>query len=112
MTRIVHIAMVTCMLATMGIASAQSTHDGFGATVYQDDGGWGTSFRTWTPNADAVYVTGSFNGWGTNTHQLVAEDGDYWSLDVPGVWAGHEYQFIVLNDGNTHWRNDPRARAR
>jgi 1,4-alpha-glucan branching enzyme len=111
MTRIVHIAMVTCMLATMGIASAQSTHDGFGATVYQDDGGWGTSFRTWTPNADAVYVTGSFNGWGTNTHQLVAEDGDYWSLDVPGVWAGHEYQFIVLNDGNTHWRNDPRARA-
>ena len=76
MTRIVHIAMVTCMLATMGIASAQSTHDGFGATVYQDDGGWGTSFRTWTPNADAVYVTGSFNGWGTNTHQLVAEDGD------------------------------------
>jgi len=81
-----------------------------GATVYQDQDGWGTTFRTWAPHADAVYLTGSFNNWATNTHPLSPEEGDLWSLDVPGVWAGHEYQFIILNDGNTHWRNDPRAR--
>ncbi len=100
------------MFASVSLdATAQSTRPGFGATVYQDDGGWGTTFRTWTPHADAVYVTGSFNNWSTNTHPLVAEPGDYWSLDVPAVWAGHEYQFIMLTDGNTYWRNDPRARA-
>ncbi|MCP4759918.1 MAG: 1,4-alpha-glucan branching protein [Planctomycetes bacterium] len=87
-----------------------STRPGMGATVYQDNDDWGTTFRTWAPHADAVYLTGSFNNWATNTHPLSPEDGDLWSLDVSGVWAGHEYQFIILNDGNTYWRNDPRAR--
>ena len=104
-------ASVVLMLGLCSEASAQSTRPGFGATLYQDDGGWGTTFRTWAPHADAIYVTGSFNDWATNTHPLVAEPGDLWSLDVPAVWAGHQYQFIVLNDGNTYWRNDPRARA-
>ena len=92
------------------LAADASERPGMGATVYQDADGWGTTFRTWTPYADAVYVSGTFNGWATNTHPLTMEGDDLWSLDVPGVWAGHEYQFIMLNDSNTHWRNDPRAR--
>ncbi|MCH2140395.1 MAG: alpha-amylase family glycosyl hydrolase [Phycisphaerales bacterium] len=98
------------MAASAGLAGEPSSRPGMGATVYQDQDGWGTTFRTWTPYAQAVYVTGSFNGWSTNTHPLQAEGNDLWSLDIPGVWAGHEYQFIILNDGNTYWRNDPHAR--
>ena len=82
-----------------------------GANVWIDDGGWGTSFRTWAPNADAVYISGSFNNWATNTHPLVHEGDGVWSLDVIGVWASTQYQFVMLNDGNTLWRNDPRARS-
>ncbi|MBT5657629.1 MAG: 1,4-alpha-glucan branching protein [Phycisphaerae bacterium] len=89
---------------------AQSSRPGQGATVYQDDGGWGTTFRTWAPNAAAVYVSGSFNNWATNTHPLTSEGDGFWSRDAEGVWAGHEYQFVLLNSGNTLWRNDPRAR--
>ena len=109
----------TCMLAgavvvaasLSGLAAAQATHEGMGANVWIDDGGWGTSFRTWAPNADAVYISGSFNNWATNTHLLVHEGDGVWSLDVIGVWAGTQYQFVMLNDGNTLWRNDPRARS-
>jgi 1,4-alpha-glucan branching enzyme len=31
-------------------------------------------------------------------------------MDAAGVWAGHEYQFVMLSSGNTLWRNDPHAR--
>ena len=104
--------MLTMLLLAVAAstASAQSTRPGQGATVYQDADGWGTTFRTWAPNAAAVYVSGSFNNWATNTHPLTSENDGFWSRDVPGVWAGHEYQFVLLTDGNTHWRNDPRAR--
>jgi len=91
-------------------ASAQSSRPGQGATVYQDADGWGTTFRTWAPNASALYVSGSFNNWATNTHPLTSEGDGFWSRDVEGVWAGQEYQFVMLTNGNTLWRNDPRAR--
>ena len=105
-------ASVTAMAASLhGAAAAQSTHEGMGANVWMDGGGWGTAFRTWAPNADIVYVTGDFNNWATNTHPLVHEGEGIWSLDIPSVWAGTQYQFVMLNDGNTYWRNDPRARS-
>ncbi len=104
------LACAAILLASPAFAGEASSRPGMGATVYQDDGGWGTTFRTWAPNADAIYVSGSFNGWSTNSHPLTNEGDNLWSLDVPGVWAGHEYQFVILNNGNTHWRNDPRAR--
>jgi len=105
-----HITSLLILAVVASTASAQSARPGQGATVYQDADGWGTTFRTWAPNANAVYVTGSFNNWATNTHPLVSEGDGFWSMDAAGVWAGHEYQFVLLNSGNTHWRNDPRAR--
>ena len=36
-----------------------SAHDGMGAIVHDA----GVAFRVWAPNADAVFVTGSFNDW-------------------------------------------------
>jgi 1,4-alpha-glucan branching enzyme len=40
----------------------------------------------------------------------VSEGDGFWSMDAAGVWAGHEYQFVMLSSGNTLWRNDPHAR--
>ena len=90
----VQLMFVIGLLGGLGPAFAAdpSERPGMGATVYQDADGWGTTFRTWTPYADAVYVSGSFNGWATNTHPLTMEGDDLWGVDVPGVWAGHEYQ--------------------
>ena len=80
------LACAAILLASPAFAGEASSRPGMGATVYQDDGGWGTTFRTWAPNADAIYVSGSFNGWSTNSHPLTNEGDNLWSLDVPGVW--------------------------
>jgi len=67
----------------------------------------GVTFRVWAPFADAVGVTGSFNGWGV---EPMADEGDgYWSAQIKHVEAGHEYQFVITNSGKTFKRNDPRA---
>ena len=50
-----------------------SAHDGMGAIVY--DGG--VAFRVWAPNADAVFVTGSFNDWSEDAAAMGPEDGRY-----------------------------------
>ncbi len=82
-----------------------------GAVPYEDDdGAWGTTFRTWAPNASSVSVAGSFNGWSSLQYFLYQEDNGVWSLDVPFVGEGEQYQFIVRQPGVSHWRNDPHAR--
>ncbi|MDP7520444.1 MAG: alpha-amylase family glycosyl hydrolase, partial [Phycisphaerales bacterium] len=101
---------VLLLTAVASTVTAQSSRPGQGATIYQDDDGWGTTFRTWAPHASAAYVSGTFNNWATNTHPLVSEGDGFWSMDAAGVWAGHEYQFVMLSSGNTLWRNDPHAR--
>jgi 1,4-alpha-glucan branching enzyme len=76
-----------------------------GATVY--DGG--TTFRVWAPFAERVAVAGAFNAWSETATPLAPDAPGYWSADVPGVRAGDEYEFVIVN-GHTYWRNDPYAR--
>ncbi|MDG1978544.1 MAG: hypothetical protein P8I44_08265, partial [Phycisphaerales bacterium] len=64
-------------LATTVCASAQSARPGPGASLYDDDEGEGTTFRTWAPNALSVSVAGSFNGFNPDTH-LLGSEGDGW----------------------------------
>ena len=67
-------------LCLAGTAVAQSARPGMGAIPYADAGGTGVTFRTWAPNATAVSVHGSFNGWGSTP--LVQEaTGGLWSVD-------------------------------
>jgi 1,4-alpha-glucan branching enzyme len=70
----------------------------------------GTDFRVWAPNAEAVFVTGSFNEWADPGVELVAEDGGNWSVFVPGAKAGDHYKFRLQRDGKTFLKVDPRAR--
>lgn len=67
----------------------------------------GVTFRVWAPFADKVAVSGSFNDWG-ETPMTNEQDG-YWTVQIPHVGAGHEYQFIINNGSARYERNDPRA---
>ena len=70
----------------------------------------GATFRVWAPHADAVTVSGDFDGWGT-THALTRTAGDIWVGDVDGAKAGQRYRYLVSQGGQTLTRSDPRARG-
>ena len=62
-----------------------------------------TAFCLKAPQANSVYVTGSFNDWSLNENCRMSNKEGVWTLKVnlkPGI---HRYQFIV--DGK--WQQDP-----
>ena len=73
----------------------------------------GTTFRVWAPHADAVFVTGTFDGWAGDRTPLT-QDGDRttgtWSADVPSVEVGAEYRFTIRTPDGDLSRIDPYAR--
>jgi 1,4-alpha-glucan branching enzyme len=59
----------------------------------------GCRFRVWAPNASRVAVTGTFNAWRDDEHQLAPGVDGIWEIEVPGVTAGDEYLFVIDNRG-------------
>ena len=45
----------------------------------------GVAFAVWAPNADRVFVTGSFNGWSDTRNELVRGPGGVFAAVVFGV---------------------------
>ena len=109
-TLLVLVASIAVGATPLQPAAAQSARPGPGATLYDDAKGYGTTFRTWAPNADSVSVVGSFNSFNPNTHFLASEGNGWWSLDIPYVSQGARYKFVIRNGGNELWRRDPWAR--
>ena len=70
----------------------------------------GKTFRVWAPNADQVYVAGTFNNWSQTATPLAAEGQGYWAIEIPGAKAGDEYKFVIVNGSQELWRIDPYAR--
>jgi 1,4-alpha-glucan branching enzyme len=97
-------SMIACILSG-AIYAVPSSRPGMGAVPFIG----GVTFRVWAPNATAVKVAGTFNGWSTTANPLSSEGGGLWSVDVPGAYAAQEYKYVITNNG-THWRVDPRAR--
>ena len=84
-----------------------------GAHVRSVDSVPGTAFTVWAPNARAVQVIGSFNGWTGRLHSMrsLGESG-VWELFVPGIGDGEVYKFRILGaDGVWREKADPMARA-
>ncbi|MDB5310863.1 MAG: glgB 1 [Gemmataceae bacterium] len=71
----------------------------------------GVAFRVWAPHAEAVAVTGTFNGWDKTAHPLTRENPEgYWYADVPGAKVGDQYRFHLTTPAGEFSRIDPHAR--
>ena len=72
--------------------------DKLGSHPMTVDGVAGTMFSVWAPNAEAVHVTGDFNGWSKTAHPLaVREKSGIWEGFLPGVGKGACYKYHVAS---------------
>ena len=74
-------------------------HHFFG--FHRGEDGW--YYREWAPAAEAVYLTGDFNGWKRHAHPLTKKDNGVWELFLPGRNAlrnGQKVMTIIVHDGN------------
>jgi len=71
--------------------------------------GW--RFAVWAPNAAAVHVAGSFNGFDPGAAPMTpVGDTGVWEATLPGVQRGNLYKYVITAaDGALHWRADPYA---
>ncbi len=82
-----------------------------GAHPSEEKGKEGTYFAVWAPNAKAVHLIGSFNGWDGESHPMERLKGmGIWKLFVPGVGEGEMYKFLITaQDGSKLYKADPFA---
>jgi hypothetical protein len=59
------------------------------------------------PDAQEVFVAGSFNGWQGSAMPLQKQDGGHWVVELALAPGRYEYRFLV--DGR--WTDDPMAPA-
>ena len=90
----------------MSTISPEKAQAGMGATPHES----GVAFRVWAPHADAVYVTGSFNDWSTDTHPMEREGDGYWYADISSAAIGDEYRYRIVSGDKQLLRLDPYAR--
>src|SRR6059036_361599 len=58
----------------------------------------GTNFAVWAPDADKVFVMGSFNGWNKNAQELHPRGhSGLWEGFVPDVGHGDAYKYHVVS---------------
>ncbi len=84
-----------------------------GAHPSVEDGVEGMFFAVWAPNAAAVHVIGSFNGWNEEQYPLekVGEVG-IWARFVPGVGENELYKYLIhTTEGKKLYKADPYANA-
>ncbi|KPJ61579.1 MAG: 1,4-alpha-glucan branching protein [Latescibacteria bacterium DG_63] len=70
----------------------------------------GCRFAVWAPNADEVFVVGTFNDWDGTAHRMTRNADGVWWLDVSGAKPGDEYRYRILTAGKEYFRIDPYAR--
>ena len=71
----------------------------------------GATFRVWAPNATAVHVRGSFNGFTIREDASLVRDGDgHWRGFIPGVADRAAYKYWVTGPAGAGWKRDPYAR--
>ncbi|MEJ2167937.1 MAG: 1,4-alpha-glucan branching protein GlgB [Desulfobacterales bacterium] len=71
-------------------------YEKMGAHPFEQDGGRGTYFAVWAPNAARVSVVGDFNGWSTSAHSLMSRgQSGIWEGFIPGLAKGAAYKFHI-----------------
>ena len=83
-----------------------STRQGMGTILYDGE----PHSRVWAPFASSVCIAGTFNAWSPTAIPFASEGNGYWSVDVPGVNIGDEYQFVITNGTQPLiWHQNPYA---
>ncbi len=70
--------------------------------IHRTESGW--VYREWAPEADAMYLTGDFNGWQLYAHQLRPLDNGVFEITLDGYDAlkvGQKIQAVVIYKGET-----------
>ena len=62
-----------------------------------------TEFSLLAPQAQGVFIAGSFNQWDPASHLLKRDKKGMWKISLPLAPGQYEYRFVV--DGE--WQNDP-----
>jgi 1,4-alpha-glucan branching enzyme len=71
----------------------------------------GATFRTWAPNATAVWVVGDFNNFTVQDDAALVPDGQgHWIGFVPGVTEWQNYKFWISGPEGPGYKRDPYAR--
>jgi len=86
-------------------AASPSARPGMGTILYPG----GVAFRVWAPFASTVFAAGTFNQWRPTANPFASEGNGYWSVEVPGVKIGDEYQFVIQNGAQVLWHKNPYA---
>jgi 1,4-alpha-glucan branching enzyme len=70
----------------------------------------GYSFRVWAPNANEVYLAGTFNKFSPEATPMQQKDG-YWEVTVPGAKEGDEYKYRLVTEKGELYRKDPYSKV-
>ena len=76
------------------------------------DGTEGTNFAVWAPDAEKIFVMGSFNGWNKDSHPIYpCGASGIWEGFIPHVRQGDSYKYHVVSryHGYTVDKADPFA---
>ena len=70
----------------------------------------GFVFRTWAPNAKSVKVLGDFNGWDTDSPEMISLGGGIWEIKISDAKVFDNYKFYIeTSDGRYIYKTDPYA---
>ncbi len=78
--------------------------DGSVKVVSPQIDGTKVSLYYYAPDAEAVYVAGTMNGWSTTATPMTKGDNGIWSYTATFVAGTYQYKFVVGENG---WTNDP-----
>lgn len=72
-------------------------YEKMGSHLVEHEGKKGVCFSVWAPNAKSVSVTGDFNGWNPNSHQLKPrwDSSGIWEGFIPGLGKGTVYKYHI-----------------
>ena len=109
---------IWALAAALLLAAAQSyaapnvlTYPLGANTVPAAEGG-GVVFRVWAPNANAVHVVGTFNGFNTTADAMTKDAAtNYWSAWVSNAAVGQQYKYYMNQAGGANaYKIDPHSR--
>jgi len=70
----------------------------------------GILFKLWAPNAEKIFIIGSFNNFGKESHPMQRDEHGIWFLEIPEAKFGDEYKYRIINGKKELYKNDPYAR--